>query len=85
MSEDSKVVELAPALGVSADMLQAGEYLAQEIRAGRIIGLAWVALKPGREYEADCAGEARREPAYTQGLILKLLHKIDDVPPHDPP
>lgn len=85
MSESEKVVELAPALGISADMLQAVEYLVQEIRAGRIIGLAWVALRPGREYEADAAGEARREPAYTQGLILKLLHKLDAVPPHDPP
>lgn len=65
---------------VSAETLRAVDYLRQEILAGRIVGLSWVAQRPGYQYEVDVAGEARTLPAFTQGTVIKLLKEIGKLP-----
>jgi hypothetical protein len=52
--------------------VQALEQLLQEARSGRLIGLAWVAMHPAYEYSVDVAGETRRCPTITRGMLLKL-------------
>lgn len=74
------VLNLVPP-AVSGDTVQALEYLLQEARAGRLVGLAWVCMIRGRLYEVDAAGEAKRLPTYARGLLRRLddeLAKIDD-------
>lgn len=61
---------------VSADTVKAAEYLLQEARAGRVIGLAWVALQPGYGYEVDWAGEVKRDPTFTRGTLKKLDDEV---------
>lgn len=63
---------------VSADTARAVDYLKQEITAGRIVGLAWVAIHPGQEYTVDFAGEARRVPTFARGT----LNDLDDQLAH---
>lgn len=66
------LAETAP----SKDCIEAVEYLRQEVMAGRVIGLAWGALKPGYQYEVDAAGEAKKSPEFTQGVMLKLIREL---------
>ncbi len=56
----------------SADIVQALEELLRDARRGQLVGLAWVAMHPGYEYSVDIAGETRRCPTFTRGLLLKL-------------
>jgi hypothetical protein len=76
----STVVHLARP-SVSKETVRACRLLLQEAEAGRLIGLSWAAHLPGHEYEVDIAGEARRLPAFTAGIVLKLLHEILSLPP----
>lgn len=65
---------------VSEDTVLAVAYLKQEIDAGRIVGLAWVAIHPGQYYSVDFAGEARKLPTFTRGMVEALsdqLAKLD--------
>lgn len=76
----STVIELVKPR-VSEDTVRACEYLLQEARAGRVVGLAWSAIRPGYGYEGDLAGEAIRSPAFTQGMLIQLLLKVSEPPP----
>jgi len=57
---------------ISSDTVRALEQLLKEARAGRIIGVAFVAMYKRREYIANAAGEARRSPTFTRGMIAAL-------------
>lgn len=65
---------------VSEDTVRACEYLLQEARAGRAVGLMWGLIRPGYLYEVDAAGEANRSPAFSQGVVLTLLKEIGKLP-----
>lgn len=65
---------------VSEDTVRACEYLLQEARAGRAVGLMWGLIRPGYLYEVDAAGEAYRSPAFSQGVVLKLLTEVGKMP-----
>lgn len=71
----SAVVTLLQAR-VSGDTVRACEFLLQEARAGRLVGLAWAEIRPGYAWQVDVAGEAHRSPAFTQGIVLNLLRAI---------
>jgi hypothetical protein len=59
---------------VSTDCVEALEYLLHEARAGRVVGVAWVAMHKTFDYSVDIAGETRRSPTLTRGM----LHLLDD-------
>jgi len=48
------------------------EKLLEDAKAGRLVGIAYAAFYAGREYTADVAGEARRNPVTSRG-VLKVL------------
>ena len=54
--------------------MRALEYLIQEARAGRVVGLAWLAMHKTFDYSVDIAGETKRSPTLTRGM----LHLLDD-------
>jgi hypothetical protein len=58
----------------SQEALEAALHLVEEIRAGKVIGFAWVAMHRGHHYSVDIAGETRRSPTFTRGM----LHVLDD-------
>lgn len=57
---------------VSNETVDALLALLAEARAGRIIGLAYVAIHPRREYSADILGAARQSPTFIRGTLLRL-------------
>lgn len=66
---------------VSGETLRAVDYIRQEVLAGRIVGLAWAAVRPGYRWEVDLAGQLLRDaPAFTQGIVLNLLREIGELP-----
>lgn len=59
-----------------ADVISALVSLLRDAEAGRINGLAYVALAPGRDLIADIAGQARRDPVRTLGAMRVLELKV---------
>lgn len=59
---------------VSKDTVDALEFLLQEARAGRVIGLAYVALHNSHDYTVDMAGFTKTAPSLTRGAV----HTLDD-------
>lgn len=68
---------LAPA--VSSDAVAALEELLAEAKAGRVIGLAWVALHAGRTFTMDIAGETKNDITYTRGMLLALDDELSKI------
>lgn len=68
-----ELLKLVPIV-VSEETIGALEMLLDEAKAGRIVGLAWVALRPGPHFEGDIAGSVRQQIIYTRGA----LHALDD-------
>jgi hypothetical protein len=56
------------------DLIRAAEDILADIRAGRTIGLAWIAMHKTYDYSVDIAGETKRSPTLTRGM----LHLLDD-------
>jgi len=54
---------------VSGDTVKALRYLLAEAKKGQIIGVAYVAMYKRREFIANAAGEAKRSPTFTRGMI----------------
>lgn len=52
--------------------MRALEDLLAEARAGRLIGFAYVAMRLERSYSVGAAGETRRSPTLTRGMLLLL-------------
>lgn len=73
-----EIVRLVPA-GVSDETVKAIEYLLQEARAGRYVGLAWVAMRAGYLYDVDIAGETRRAPTFTRGMLRVLDDELAQI------
>lgn len=59
-------------LAVNQDTIQVLERLLQEARAGRILGLAYVALHHQHEYSADMVGSALESPLLSRGICRAL-------------
>jgi len=58
----------------SNDTVRALEALLAEARAGRLIGVAYVAMYGHGEYAVGFDGETRKTPTFTRGM----LHLLDD-------
>lgn len=64
-------LELVPPK-VSADTIELLAFLLQEAHAGRVIGVAFVAMHKAYEYSVDVAGEAKTVPTLTRGMVAAL-------------
>lgn len=61
---------------VDRDTLEALERLVSAAKAGRIVGLAYVALHCGPDYSGDVVGRARAHPLFTRGVVRALEDAI---------
>lgn len=57
---------------VSQETIDALLALLAEARAGHVVGLAYVAIHPMRDYSADILGAAKSSPTFTRGALLSL-------------
>jgi len=57
---------------ISSDTVKALEQLLTAAKKGQVIGIAFVAMYKQRKYIANAAGEARRSPTFTRGMIAAL-------------
>jgi len=72
------VIAMAPP-AASGDTVRALEALLKEARAGKVVGLAWIALKPGGSFEVDVVGEAHHAPVLLRGCISVLYDKAGQL------
>lgn len=66
---------LIPSSG-STDTARCVEALAEGVRSGRLIGLAYVAFYSQRDYEPHICGEADRSPTFARGAVGALDDKL---------
>lgn len=64
---------------VSTDTVGALEQLLDDARSGHIIGIAFAAVLKRKRYFVDAAGEARRDPTFTRGMIGALDDELRDL------
>ena len=57
---------------VSSETISKLARLLLEAQAGKLIGIALVAWYGGVDYDVDAAGETRRCPTITRGMLCKL-------------
>lgn len=61
---------------ISTDTVHACEQLLEEARRGDVIGIAVAVMRRQRSYSVDVAGECRRNPTFTLGMLRTLDHKL---------
>lgn len=64
---------------LSSDTVELLEQLLDEARRGRILGIAFVAMLKRREYIANTAGEAHRNPTFARGMVAALDDHLSDM------
>lgn len=62
----------------SQDTIAALEDLLVEARAGRVVGLAYVAMHKVYEYTVDVTGECKSSPTLTRGMLSTLDDELRD-------
>jgi hypothetical protein len=67
----SAVLTLVPN-PVSLETVQILTKLLREAQAGELVGLAYVAIHPAYEFEADATGSARQLPEMAVGMLKAL-------------
>lgn len=60
----------------SDDLVETLEYLVQEARAGRVIGMCYGAIFKHRAYSVDAVGEAQRNPMFGVGIANVLACEL---------
>lgn len=66
------VVLLEPYRGSQSDTVKALEDLLADARAGHLIGFAYVAWRQPQAYSTGVAGETKRSPTFTRGMLCEL-------------
>lgn len=61
---------------ISRETIQALEQLLDEARRGELIGIAFCAMYRQHRYIACTAGECRRSPTFTLGMLRALDFKL---------
>lgn len=61
---------------LSGDSVEVLEALLEEARAGRLIGIAFAAMYRQRRYIVNTAGEARRSPTFSLGMVQMLADEL---------
>jgi hypothetical protein len=60
----------------SEDVVEALEVLLAQARKGDLIGIAYAAMFTRRQYIVDTAGECRRNPTFTRGMVRALDDRL---------
>lgn len=76
------VVKLVPST-VSKETVETLAALLQEARAGKITGLTYVALEPGRRFSSDVVGTARATPVFALGTLNILRNYLESLAIND--
>jgi hypothetical protein len=66
-----EVIKLSPTT-VSQETVDTLTSLLADARSGKVIGLTFVALHPGRRFEADCVGQSKTSVVFTLGALQCL-------------
>lgn len=72
MKQPFQLIQMHP----SNDVVETLEYLLQEARDGRVIGIAYGAILKRRAYFVDAAGEAHRNPMFGIGIANVLVREL---------
>lgn len=64
---------------ISAETISALEELLAQARSGQLIGIAFAGMWRERQYFADAAGECRRNPTFTRGMIQALDDRLSHL------
>ena len=78
----SNIVRLVPCeRSIDTIRTLGGLLLDAEGRPGepKLIGIAYVAMYEGREYIVDIAGETKRSPTFTRGMLLLLDDELASI------
>ena len=78
MQGGGKVIRLVRPV-VSREAVEELEHLLREARSGRIIGIAYVAMHKTFDYTVDIAGETKRSPTLTRGMLLLLNDRLAEI------
>lgn len=65
-----------PSKRIDPDLIETLEYLLQEARAGRVIGLAYAALLPEKKFFVDASGQAHTDPLRGLGAVEMLSEEL---------
>lgn len=57
---------------LSSDTVECLAELLEQAKAGKVIGIAFSAILKRRNYWVNTAGEARRSPTFTRGMLRAL-------------
>lgn len=57
---------------ISHDTIELLEQLLDDAKRGRVLGVAFVAMRKRREFIGDVTGEAYRNPVFARGMIAAL-------------
>jgi hypothetical protein len=74
-----KVILLREHSADSKRLVEALRYLLREAEAGRVTGLAFVALHAGPEFSTGVIGRARHSPTLTRGMVHVLEDEIRKI------
>lgn len=61
---------------ISDDVVEALTQLLVQAQNGQLLGIAFVAMYKRRQYIVDTAGECRRNPTFTRGMIRSLDDRL---------
>lgn len=64
---------------ISGDTVEALQELLSAAKSGHIIGIAFVAMYRGRQFIVNTAGEARRNPTFTRGMLRALDDRLSEA------
>ena len=53
--------------------------LFDDATAGKVIGIAYVAMYQGRTFVAHACGEAHRSPVFTRGMLRSLDEQLGEI------
>lgn len=62
----------------SHDTARCVEELTRGVQSKRLLGLAYVAIYAGRNFEVHTCGEADRSPTFTAGAVGLLRRQLED-------
>lgn len=60
----------------SPETVAALRWLLEQAEAGYVVGVAYVAVHKGKTFATHAAGEARRNPAFTCGMLGALAYDM---------
>jgi hypothetical protein len=74
-----KLILLKAASKPSPETVKVLRYLLGEAEAGRVTGLAFVALHQGNDYSTGVIGHSREIPTITRGMVKMLDDEVAEL------